>query len=92
MKFTTEVFDHDASDEVKASRKGYCSRCYHTFWKNEVVVKRGELFIHTHCGKAIADRTPRVLNPEVARIIGDIDKSILKKKVKRVLLSMGADQ
>lgn len=75
-------------NETVARYKGFCSVCYHTFWKNEIVVKAGARgFSHKSCLAALADRTPRSLNPKVESIIGSLDKGILKKKAKRLLLA-----
>lgn len=75
-------------NEVEAKYRGYCSTCYHTFWKNEIVVKAGARgFSHRSCLEALADRTPRKLNPKVEHVIGKLDKELLKKKAKRLLLA-----
>lgn len=85
------VFDHDESDLVKAKHNGYCARCYHTFFKNEKVVKHkdrhGVGFVHRDCMVALADYRPRKLNPGVEGIIGAVDKGIMKKKAKKMILA-----
>lgn len=90
MKITKsgyEVFNHNPDDEKIAGSQGYCSRCYHTYWKKEIVVTQGKGFIHKDCLVALADSTPRTLNPGVASVIGELDKSILKRKAKKAILS-----
>jgi hypothetical protein len=75
-------------NEIVTKYKGYCSVCYHTIWKNEIVVKAGARgFTHKSCLAALADRTPRRLNPKVEHVIGQLDKGILKKKAKKLLLA-----
>lgn len=79
-------------DTVKAKFKGYCVTCQHTFWAGETVQRhKPKGFTHLDCLVALADRTPRKLNPkyltrenEFTRFTG-LDKVKLKKKAKKVL-------
>jgi hypothetical protein len=78
------VFDHSPDDELKARYKGYCVRCFHTYWQGEIVVKHPQGkkgFVHRDCLVALADSTPRKFNTDKAGL-GKMDKSIIKKKAK----------
>lgn len=83
------VFDHPVEDEVRAKFNGYCIRCFHSFWKNEVVVKHPEGkkgFLHRDCLVALADDTPRRMSQGKSGF-GMMDKALLKKKAKKAILS-----
>lgn len=75
---------------AKASYKGYCKRCYHSFWKNEIVRKNSaEGFVHLNCLEALADQTPRMIDPRKEWMFSGLDKAKLKKKAKKALLAKG---
>lgn len=79
------AFEHDPASEVVARYKGFCAKCLHTFWQNEIVVreKRGFL-IHRDCLVALADSTPRRLNPKWEHAL-PVDKAKIKKKAKQMI-------
>jgi hypothetical protein len=65
------------------SYSGYCKKCHHTFWKNEVVEKDAGGFNHLSCLAALADQTPRKLNPQSEWMFPGLNKAKLKKKAKK---------
>lgn len=58
---------------IKAKYKSYCKDCYHTIWKGERIKYDGQVH-HLDCLKAIADPTPRQMNPQMKRTIGKVKK------------------
>jgi hypothetical protein len=76
-------------DSFQVKYHGYCNRCHHTYWKNEVVRKVAGGFEHLNCMLALADRTPRKLNPKMEWMFAGLDKAKLKKKAKKRLYKNG---
>lgn len=78
----------DQAKTIKAKFKGYCTKCWHSYWQGEQVNKEGRGFSHLDCLRALADKTPRRLNPKMeaqlkASGLGVPDKAILKRKAKK---------
>jgi hypothetical protein len=69
--------------------QGYCKKCHHTYWKYEVVQKVAGGFEHRNCMLALADPTPRKLNPKMEWMFAGLNKAKLKKKAKRKLYQNG---
>lgn len=67
---------------MKVSYKGYCKKCHHTYWVGEIVEKTAGGFNHIDCLSALADTTPRKLNPKMEWMFAGLDKAKLKKKAK----------
>jgi len=81
---------------ITVSYKGFCTKCHHTYWPGEVVEKvyRWDArkkkntpfgFKHIDCVVALADRTPRSLNPKFEGMYAGLNKAKLKKKAKKAL-------
>lgn len=86
--------DEDSEKVFKTKYQGYCQKCHHTYWKNEVVEKDAGGFNHLDCLVALADRTPRRLSPKYERELklaglGIPNKAILKKKAKKRIYQNG---
>lgn len=80
------MFEHSPEDEYVAKHNGYCSRCFHTFWKNETVVKNPQGFVHLDCLVALSDETPRKISKRYSHIYA-VDKDKLKQKAKKRIIT-----
>jgi hypothetical protein len=83
------VFDTRLEDRVKVKLNGYCTKCHHTYWSGEVVAKGNKGFEHMDCLVALADKSPRKINPKMEYLFSGISKAKLKKKAKKKLLASG---
>lgn len=73
---------------LRSKYRGYCKKCHHTFWQRELVENNpGGGFNHLNCLAALADPTPRKLNPKMEWMFAGLDKGKLKKKAKKAILT-----
>ncbi len=84
----------DQTKTIKAKYQGYCMKCWHSYWQGEQVNKEGKGFSHLDCLRALADRTPRKIDPKKeaelkAAGLGIPSKKILKTKAKKRLFKEG---
>ncbi len=66
---------------IRAKYKGYCFKCHHTIWLNELVHLTGKVR-HIDCKVALKDKTPRQLDSRYLGIYGKTSPKKLKKLIK----------
>lgn len=71
--------------KIKAKYRGYCRTCKHTVWANEYANYGNNKLTHLDCKAALADMTPRIINPKFEHILGKVNK----KKLRRLLNTPG---
>lgn len=69
------------SMRIRAKYRGYCDNCKHTVWQNEQAEYESGKLSHVDCNSALADMTPRIINPKFEHILGKVNK----KKLRRLL-------